>query len=101
MKTDLDIELFCRRIAPALGITKRFVGEEPFSPVTRAYNNRMKELLPEHGIELIEIPRLSEISASKVRSLIKAGEYARTEEMVPETTYEIIQSRFGADAQRP
>lgn len=101
VKTDLDIELFCRRIAPALGITKRFVGEEPFSPVTRAYNNRMKELLPEHGMELIEIPRLSEISASKVRSLIKAGEYGRTEEMVPETTYEIIQCRFGADAQRP
>ena len=31
----LDLEIFGRYIAPALGITKRFVGEEPYDSVTR------------------------------------------------------------------
>ena len=91
VKSDLDIELFCRRIAPALNISVRFAGEEPFSPVTRAYNERMKELLPANGIAFEEIPRLSEISAGKVRSLIKDGEFEKIREMVPESTYEVIQ----------
>ena len=93
VRSDLDIELFCRRIAPALGISVRFAGEEPFSPVTRAYNERMKELLPAAGIRFEEIPRLSDISAGKVRSLIEAGDYDAVIEMVPESTYEIIQRR--------
>ena len=73
VKADLDVELFRTRIAPALHIKKRFVGEEPFSPTTCAYNRRMKELLPESGIELCEIPRLNAISASRVRALIREG----------------------------
>jgi len=93
VKADLDIELFCSRIAPALGISIRFAGEEPFSPVTRAYNERMKELLPSRGIAFEEIPRLAEISAGKVRELIRSGEYDRVREMVPESTYEVIQRR--------
>lgn len=93
VKSDLDIELFCRRIAPALNISIRFAGEEPFSPVTRAYNERMKELLPAHGIRFEEIPRLAEISARKVRTLIEAGDLEQVREMVPESTYEVIQRR--------
>lgn len=93
VKSDLDIELFCRRIAPALGISIRFAGEEPFSPVTRVYNERMKELLPANGISFEEIPRLSDISAGEVRRLIAAGETDRVRDMVPESTYEIIQRR--------
>ena len=93
VKSDLDIELFCKRIAPALNISLRFAGEEPFSPVTRAYNERMKQLLPANGISFEEIPRLSEISAGKVRSFIKDGEFEKTREMVPESTYEVIQRR--------
>ena len=93
VKSDLDIELFCRRIAPALNISIRFAGEEPFSPVTRAYNERMKELLPAHGIRFEEIPRLAEISAGKVRTLIEAGDTEAVREMVPESTYEVIQRR--------
>ena len=87
---DLDVELFRTRIAPALSITKRFVGEEPFSPTTRAYNERMKQLLPESGIELIEIPRFDAISASRVRALIREGKPECTQDLVPETTYEAI-----------
>lgn len=98
VKADLDIAFFAGKIAPALGITKRFVGEEPFSPVTAAYNERMKELLPAQGIELVEIPRHKEISASRVRALIGAGEYEKTRDLVPETTYETILRHTGTDA---
>ena len=94
VKSDLDIELFCRRISPALGISMRFAGEEPFSAVTRAYNERMKELLPAHGISFEEIPRLAGISAGKVRELIRAGEPEKIRNMVPESTCEVIQSRY-------
>lgn len=76
VKADLDIEFFAGKIAPALGITKRFVGEEPLDPVTAEYNKRLKALLPERGIALVEIPRLADqtgevISASRVRNLLK------------------------------
>ena len=91
VRSDIDIELFRRRIAPALNITIRFVGEEPYSEVTRAYNERMKELLPEQGITLCEIPRLDGISAGRVRSLIESGETESARDLVPETTYEIMQ----------
>ena len=98
VRSDLDIELFRTRIAPALNITKRFVGEEPFSPTTRAYNERMKTLLPEKGIELVEIPRYEGISASRVREALRAGEYEKTANAVPVTTYETILRHFGTNA---
>ena len=91
VRSDIDIELFRMKIAPALNIAVRFVGEEPYSNVTRAYNERMKKLLPKQGIELCEIPRLGGISAGKVRSLIRAGDTEAIREMVPETTYEVVQ----------
>jgi [citrate (pro-3S)-lyase] ligase len=37
-----DLDIFARYIAPPLGITYRFVGEEPFDEVTRQYNQQMK-----------------------------------------------------------
>ena len=51
----LDIDLFARWIAPALGATVRFVGSEPLDSLTARYNALLHELLP--GV--VEIPRLS------------------------------------------
>lgn len=90
VRADLDIALFAKRIAPSLGISVRFVGEEPFCPVTRTYNERMKELLPQNGIELREIPRFNDISASRVRALMEQKDYEAIKSLVPETTYEAI-----------
>lgn len=90
VRADLDITIFVEKIAPALGISVRFVGEEPFCSVTRAYNERMKELLPAHGIELREIPRYNDISASRVRALMKEKNYEAIKPLVPETTYAAI-----------
>lgn len=98
VKSEIDISLFCERIAPVLGIKKRFVGTEPFSPVTEAYNKKMKELLPGYDIELVEIPRLEigsppkAVSASRVRELIKADDYEVVQSLVPATTFEIIET---------
>ena len=98
VRSDLDITLFGSEIAPALHIVKRFVGEEPFSPTTRAYNERMKALLPAYGVETIEIPRLADISASRVRALIRDGRIEQIKDLVPETTYETILHHFARNA---
>ena len=45
------------------------------------------------GISFEEIPRLAEISAGRVRSLIESGNIEKIREMVPESTYEVIQRR--------
>ena len=87
VRDDLDLELFSSRIAPALRIAVRFVGEEPYSEVTRAYNERMRQLLPERGIDVIEIPRYRGISASRVRALISEGRAEEIRELVPPTVY--------------
>ena len=70
----LDITIF-EKIAKALGIRVRYVGEEPFSAVTGIYNQVMAEQLAAAGLTLTVIPRKESggtaISASKVRQLIK------------------------------
>ena len=108
----LDLEIFTRRIAPALGIKKRFAGEEPYCPVTAVYNAVMGELLPARGIELQVVPRSlaggRPISASRVRELIRAGQLSAVEELVPASTYRFLASpeaesiirRIQADSKR-
>ncbi len=94
VRADLDVLLFAQKIAPALGITKRFVGSEPFCPVTAQYNARLGELLPAHGIELITIPRKNEISASAVRAYMDAGETEKARALVPPVSYGYIIQRY-------
>lgn len=87
--TDLDIAVFSRA-AKELGITKRFVGTEPFCATTLAYNTAMREALPAAEIELIEIPRLEQdgraISATEIRALTAAGDWEKIETLVPAAT---------------
>lgn len=94
--TLLDIEIFTKYIVPALGINRRYVGEEPLCPVTVVYNNTMEELLPNHGVQVIVVPRIlmgdSVISASRVRALIKEGKLQEVKDLVPETTYNFLVS---------
>ena len=75
----LDLDLFGRHVAPALGATVRFVGSEPTDPLTARYNELMAATLPAgFGIEVVEIPRLTDatqqpISASAVRRHLLGG----------------------------
>jgi len=93
----LDIEIFTRYYAPRLGITRRFVGSEPFCAVTAEYNRILAESLPQKGIALHQLPRLEQdgtpISASAVRKLWKEAQWNKLKALVPETTYEFLRRR--------
>lgn len=96
---ELDIRIFCTWFAKELGITKRFVGTEPFCPVTKGYNRAMKQILPEYGIQLVEIPRREKngraISATAVREAMKTGDMESLEALVPASTLAYIRSPEG------
>ena len=98
---DLDATLFTR-IAKALNLTCRFVGEEPFSAATGSYNEALASVLPQHGIDLHVIPRKEEagtpISASHVRQLIHDGRIEEIRALVPDTTYDYLTSEEGKNA---
>ena len=84
--TELDAAVFCRA-ARQLGIVRRFVGSEPFCPVTAAYNRTLAQVLPRHGVELTELPRLERegtaVSATAVRKLVREGRWEDIRSLVP------------------
>ena len=113
----LDIDLFGRHIAPALGARVRYVGSEPADPLTARYNALMKELLPKYGVQLVEIPRLAcppdgtedsstppasplrmtkgttselvkgPVTATSVRALLDEGRFKAASALTPESTW--------------
>ena len=91
----LDLTVFTK-IAAALGITRRYVGEEPTSLVTGIYNQIMSEKLPENGIECVIVPRKENdrkaISASTVRQALKEEKWELLENLVPKTTLDYFHS---------
>ena len=96
----LDLAVFTK-IAKALNITARYVGEEPTSQVTGLYNKIMAEQLPKAGIACVIIPRKQAdgraISASTVRQCLQSGDWAALAKLVPQTTLDYFQS----DAAKP
>lgn len=96
----LDIDIFGRHIAPALQVTRRFVGEEPLDPMTARYNRAMAELLPGYGVEPVVIPRKTAggrvISASTVRKLAREGLWEELQAFVPPTTLAYLKTPEGA-----
>ena len=97
----LDATLFTR-IAKELNLTSRYVGEEPFSAATSAYNDALSAVLPDAGVALRIIPRKEQegtpISASHVRKLIHDGRTEEIRPLVPQTTYDYLTSDKGARA---
>lgn len=91
----LDLAIFVR-IARALGVTVRFVGEEPTSQVTGLYNEIMATQLPENGIDCVILPRKQAlgkaISASTVRAALQAGDWQTLSRLVPQTTLDYFRS---------
>lgn len=93
-----DVEIFAKEIAPSMGITVRFAGEEPLDNVTRQYNESMRNILPQYGIKFVEIPRKKQdetvISASRVRKLLGEKNFDEISMMVPNTTLEYLKDKF-------
>lgn len=89
-----DITIFAEKIAPYLNIHYRFVGEEPDDVVTKEYNLAMKRILPEKGINVIEIPRKEQdnrcISASWVRKCLEENDLEEVKRLVPKSTRKIL-----------
>ena len=94
----LDIDLYRRHIAPALGATVRFVGTEPDDPLTRRYNELMKSMLP----DVREVARLQQggvaVSASRVRKAIVENHLAQAARLVPPTTIPYIAAHLATRA---
>lgn len=94
----LDIDLYRRHIAPALGATVRFVGTEPDDPLTRRYNELMKSMLP----DVREVARLQQsgvaVSASRVRKAIVENHLAQAARLVPPTTVPYIVAHLATRA---
>ena len=94
----LDIDLYRRYIAPALGATVRFVGTEPDDPLTRRYNELMKSMLP----DVREVARLQQsgvaVSASRVRKAIVENHLALAARLVPPTTVPYIVAHLATRA---
>ena len=92
----LDVEIFLKHFVPRFGINCRYVGTEPLSPVTNAYNQVLKDLLPPAGVELREFARRelddAPISASRVRALLREGRLDELRALVPETTWNYLQN---------
>lgn len=104
IQATLDAKIFKRYFVPTLGITHRFVGEEPFSPATAAYNAAMAAVFddaPDPGVPKLQImPRKLQcgeaISASNVRRFIAIGDLDAACALVPETTAAFLRSEAAA-----
>ncbi|SDK28197.1 [citrate (pro-3S)-lyase] ligase [Aliiruegeria lutimaris] len=104
--TAVDLLMFRNHIAPALGITHRFVGTEPFCPTTNKYNSDMMVWLQDEvrgsgpAIKVVEIPRTefngTAISASEVRRHLYEGDLDSIRNLVPPATFELLKTKYVA-----
>jgi [citrate (pro-3S)-lyase] ligase len=98
-----DLLVFRQHLAPALGITHRFVGTEPFCGLTRHYNEAMHRWLETHPcgqapVRVVEVPRLAvagrPVSASEVRRLLGAADLDAIAPLVPATTLALLRDTY-------
>lgn len=92
-QAQIDAELFVTKIAPALNIEARFVGEEPLSPVTAVYNQVLAATLGDR-VQLRVLPRLTEkgvpISATAVRHALRTRDDATLKQLLLPIVYRYV-----------
>lgn len=98
----LDLDLFARHIAPALGATVRFVGSEPRDWLSARYNALMREILPGQGVEVVTIDRLADaagvVSATCVRSALSSGRFREALLRTPPCTHPFLLAQQAGEA---
>lgn len=98
VQATLDALIFKNHIAKALGITRRYVGEEPLSFATNIYNEALKETFSD-DLELVILKRKEMesdvISASRVRANLKEGKLDSVKDLVPKTTFDFLLTEDG------
>ena len=104
--TKLDATIFAKYFCKEFNITKRMLGEEPYCPVTKKYNDTLEEILNQYDVqvEIIQRKYISTpddyISASKVRKLIKLeGRSAldHLSNLIPKVTLNFLKSEEGRE----
>ena len=75
----LDMDLYTRWIAPALGASVRFVGSEPLDALTNRYNQLITNSVVVPRMELDGAP----VSASRVRSALSLGRFGEASALCP------------------
>lgn len=102
----IDLLLFREYIAPALGITNRYVGAEPLDPVTNQYNRDMRTWLEQAPskappVTVVEVARAAvgdtPISATEVRRLLTTRDFSRIAKLVPPTTLQFLETKFALE----
>ena len=108
----LDLDIFKKHIAPALGAKVRFVGSEPYDALTARYNTLMHEKLGVVEISRLKIPGQARndervarndedaISASSVRKALAEGDFRTAAAMTPETTHPYLLAALAERALR-
>ncbi len=100
-QAELDVRIFANYVVPVLRIKKRYVGTENYCATTAAYNLAMKKILPEFGVEVMEVIRKATsisgnvpnfISASKIRDAIKTDKLDELIDFLPDSTREFLYS---------
>lgn len=102
VRMDLDGELFGKHLAAAFQIVTRVVGSEPSDPVSRRYNQRLRQRLNQWNIQLLEIERIRFgdrwVDTRRARQALAAGDMAALGGLVPETTLSRLQASATASA---
>lgn len=97
LDTTITAKYFCLK----LGISTRFVGDEPFCQMTKKYNETMLETFTKYGLNLFIIPRKENnnipISASFIRHLLKNNNIEATKPLLPSVTYNYLISKNGKE----
>ncbi len=92
----IDVLTFKQHYMKIFNITARYVGEEPFSPMTETYNKTMRHYLG-NSLKIIERKTVDKqpISASTVRALLRKKDVTAVRDYVPEATYAYLESEAG------
>lgn len=92
----IDVLTFKQYYMKIFNITARYVGDEPYSPMTSVYNATMRDYL---GKDLNIIERKTfdgtPISASTVRKLLRKNGLSAIKAYVPKPTYDYLFSEKG------
>ncbi len=109
-QAELDVRIFANYVVPILDIKRRYVGTEFSCKTTEAYNLAMKTILPQTGVEVIEVMRKAigldsdngpdYISASKVREAIKTGKLDDVIDFLPDSTRDFLYSDDSLDIRK-
>lgn len=93
-QAELDARVFLR-IARALKIGKRVLGDEPFLALGRRYNEILASFLEENGIRVVRKARFTDedgipYSASRVREALRTGDFEAARRMTPAAAHRFL-----------